>query len=211
MSEKIIYKGVAYYRYPDSDKWAERSYYSPSHSGRLKGKKRLHQEIWQDANECQVPDGLVVHHYDHNPLNNDPTNLVLISRKAHARYHMTPKQVDALVKHLPKAREAAKAWHSSDAGLEWHREHGKRTWEGRELATFKCQHKPCGKTFESLKRGESVRFCSNPCKTKARRASGVDNVERVCQGCGERFTCNKYDKTTCCSKKCGWTVRKLKA
>jgi hypothetical protein len=208
VSEKIIYKGHAFYRYPESENWAERSYYTPSHAGRKKGLKRLHQEIWQDVNECEIPDGFLVHHYDEDTLNNDPRNLVLVTAKGHAQHHVSPEKIEALKQHLEKARAAAAVWHGSEEGRAWHVEHAKRVYARRELATFACDH--CGEDYETRDRGKN-RFCSNKCKSRARRASGVDDVERQCAGCGEAFTVNKYEKTTCCSKKCAWTVRRLKA
>ena len=36
---------------------------------------------------CQSTVRLVVHHVDHNPLNNDPTNLIALCNSCHMRHH----------------------------------------------------------------------------------------------------------------------------
>lgn len=47
-----------------------------------------HQLVWAAANSAtKVPDGCVIHHKDENKLNNDPTNLEMMTRKDHARLH----------------------------------------------------------------------------------------------------------------------------
>ena len=47
-----------------------------------------HQVVWAQFNEhTEIPSGCVIHHKDHNKLNNDPHNLELMSRKDHARLH----------------------------------------------------------------------------------------------------------------------------
>lgn len=65
-----------------------------------------------------------------------------------------------------KAIERAKDWHKSDEGLEWHREHGKRTWENRELGSCNC--KVCGR--EIITPYPTVRkFCDNSCRRDSKR------------------------------------------
>jgi HNH endonuclease len=51
-----------------------------------------HQLIWCIHNNVtHVPKGHIIHHKDHNKLNNDPTNLELMSRSAHMTYHATER------------------------------------------------------------------------------------------------------------------------
>jgi hypothetical protein len=208
-SETVIYKGIRFRRYPESKNWADRVYYTPGIADRKRGVKRLHVEIWKDRNKREVPEGFHVHHHNENPLNNTPGNLVLISAEAHHDHHFTPERHAVFMDNLELGRAAAAAWHRSEEGRMFHVKLGKQSWEGRELKAFPCQQ--CGESCECLRRGEHVKFCSNKCRAAARRASGVDDVERQCAGCGEPFTVNKHAKTTCCSKKCAWTVRKLEA
>jgi len=66
-----------------------------------------------------------------------------------------------------KGIEAAKQWHSSPEGKEWHSELGKLSWKGREYKILICQQ--CGKEYETRHNGIS-KFCHNNCKAKALRA-----------------------------------------
>lgn len=199
-NEVVIYKGVKFRRYPAAETWAERSYFTPGGNHRKRGVGRLHQEIWKDANG-PIPDGYVVHHADHNPLNNDPSNLVIELDDDHRRHHSNqPDRVEVSRQNIALARDAARVWHGSEAGREWHAEHGKRTWEGREPKTYACEH--CGEAYESIKPSGN-RFCSNKCKHYARKASGVDDVDKTCECCGETYRANRYVKTPTCSRSCG--------
>lgn len=47
----------------------------------------MHRYIWEQHNQCKIPEGYVVHHKDHNKENNDPSNLVIMTNKDHAIHH----------------------------------------------------------------------------------------------------------------------------
>lgn len=47
----------------------------------------LHRRVWEDANGRSVPPDHDVHHVDHNKLNNDPSNLRLLTKAEHTRLH----------------------------------------------------------------------------------------------------------------------------
>ena len=72
----IAYLENGYYRIYSSNK-----YY----------KQFLHRLIYQDANKCTLLKDSVIHHIDENPLNNDPSNLKLVSRGEHSILHNTGK------------------------------------------------------------------------------------------------------------------------
>jgi len=61
----------------------------------------------------------------------------------------------------------------------------------------------CGDAFQA--RARNSRFCSPKCSAAERRASGKDDVERICHQCGSVFTANRYDATQHCSKSCSAT------
>lgn len=45
-----------------------------------------------------IPKGYVIHHLDHDKLNDDPTNLVLMQKHHHSAYHWKQKKIDTEVK-----------------------------------------------------------------------------------------------------------------
>jgi group I intron endonuclease len=64
----------------------------------------------------------------------------------------------------------------------------------------------CGKEYMVAATHTSVsdnKFCTKVCQSRWRRASGLDNEDRICVICGKTFSVNKYDKTKCCSRSCG--------
>lgn len=70
----VEYNGEWYYK-------NNRGYYSHSTKG-----TQLHRDKWE--NEIgPIPDGLVVHHIDGDPSNNDLHNLYLMPASEHARHH----------------------------------------------------------------------------------------------------------------------------
>ena len=69
--------------------------------------------------------------------------------------------------------------------------------------TMTCQS--CGDVFQG-KAGTS-KFCSNNCKSAARRESGVDLVTKECARCGERFISQKYYNICHCSRNCAYAER----
>jgi hypothetical protein len=77
-------------------------------------------------------------------------------------------------------------------------------WAAREYRTGTCEH--CGADYQTRSITPQM-FCSKKCKAAARRASGVDNVERTCHVCTGSFTCNRYDSTRHCSRSCGATCQ----
>lgn len=97
----------------------------------------------------------------------------------------------------------APEWHKSSEGHKWHLKHFEETkdklWFKKE---FICEN--CGKVFIAQNNGHN-RFCSNICKSRWRREHHLDDVERVCVICGNKFKVNKYSKAKTCSKQCAST------
>lgn len=164
-------------------------------------RKRLHIAVWESHNG-PVPEGHRIHHIDRNKANNEIENLQCLTASEHNRIHaalMTDERREQLRRNLiENAVPRSKAWHRSDEGREWHREHGIECFRDREPMEYVCTN--CGKTFESKKRysdGQN-RFCGNNCRAAYRRKTGVDDIEIVCEVCGCVFKANKYDKRTKC-------------
>lgn len=204
-TEHITYRGRVYYRHPDSHRRSDRVYYRLPQGGGY-----LHRAVYED-HHGPIPPGHDVHHIDRDPSNNDPSNLTAKPAANHARDHSNQRFTDDDYRRqnaelLNEVRHLATEWHRSDEGRAWHRQHAVDTWKERESETRVCDH--CGAEYQTRDRRSTTRFCSNRCKSAARRASGVDDVTRTCGWCGAAFRVNKYDKTRGCSRSCG---RKLAA
>lgn len=201
--ESILFRGITFRRYPDAKGWSERAYYTPGGTDRAKGIRRLHEEVWMAHNGRDIPAGYHIHHRDGNSLNNDPGNLVCLTEDEHARHHTDERRgicTPEARANLDRIRPLASAWHRSTEGRDWHAEHGRKTWEGREAHSLACQQ--CGNVYETRSKHGLERFCSNACKSAWRRASGVDDEQRNCERCNVEFTANRYSKTRFCGKSC---------
>lgn len=213
MVDKVRFNGILFRRYPDSTWLAQRNYYTPGIADRQRGIQHLHVEVWKSTHGRAVPEGHEIHHADFNPLNNDPSNLVCLTRAEHKEAH---REQGRLRGHAPerlamldRVRPLAAAWHSSPEGVAWHREHAAKSGFGKvEPRPAVCEQ--CGADYLNQRAGES-RFCSNNCKSAWRRASGVDDVERECAGCRVIFIVNRYVKKTHCTRICASDHRHARA
>jgi hypothetical protein len=59
----------------------------------------------------------------------------------------------------------------------------------------------CGRTYATVRRIRT-KFCSGACKAAERRASGLDDEDRICVGCGTTFRIGKYLRGDYCSISC---------
>ena len=57
------------------------------------------------------------------------------------------ERVDMSRGNIERAREAARRWHSSEAGLAYHSELGKENWKKRTVQTYVCNF--CGREFQT--------------------------------------------------------------
>jgi hypothetical protein len=176
----------------------------------VSGERLLHRIVWTMANG-PVPDGHEIHHKNEDWTDNRLDNLECIDAAEHQRGHMVEKYKDpefkALrIKDLESGRDAAKEWHSSPEGLEWHKRHGVKSWESRAPKRYKCEC--CGIEFDSL-RAYGVMYCSLSCRQKTTFQADKTSVG-ICALCGSSFTFNKYRKQECCSRDCSNKARGLK-
>lgn len=202
-AETIIYKDIAFRRYPESPNWSDSNYYRPNSVHIKRGVKALHIEIWQDAHGL-VPEGCHIHHRDGDTSNNALDNLECLTAELHAQFHSehySDERRERARRHIEEIRPLASAWHKSDEGRAWHRIIGGMAYDNAEVRTYICER--CGNEFRSRDfRSERVRFCSNNCKAYARRDSGVDNETRRCKRCNTEFGCNRYVRKEYCSPGC---------
>lgn len=170
-------------------------------------RKRLHVAVWEH-HHGPVPPDHEVHHKDHNRGHNDIENLECLLATEHRQLHWAEDdgtRLAAVRANLVKATEASKLWHSSPAGLEFHRQLG-RSVHARYVPVDKhCQF--CSVAFKDRKIGGQSKFCSNACKSAARRASGVDQEDRCCPECGAVFSASRYSGKVNCSRSCAMRAR----
>jgi uncharacterized CHY-type Zn-finger protein len=182
-----IFNGRTYYQYEGR--------YFTSHN------KKMHRDVWSFYNG-EIPKGHHIHHIDGDVTNNDISNLQLmeaskhLSMEAKKRHKENPewsKQFHA------KGIEMAKEWHKSPEGREWHKQHGIQAYAKRKPISRICQK--CQKQYETTQL-KNPKFCSNNCKSAFRKASGIDDVKRICGVCSTEFTANKYTPQTKCKRGC---------
>lgn len=159
---------------------------------------RAHRHVWISIHG-KIPNGYHIHHRDENKSNNSIKNLELIERSRHLSHHYTDDMREKARKRMGEIRHLTKEWHASEEGIKWHKAHGSVTWKNRKPKKYKCE--VCKSRFESKKVG-SVKFCSNNCKSKYRRYSGIDNIVYKCKKCEKEFVKNKYSKQLYCSREC---------
>lgn len=173
---------------------------------------RLHRVVWTH-HHGPIPKGYHVHHMTGDTSKNQVEELELVRGARHLSGHMSsPQRVAESRRRLAKAQAAATAWHGSEGGRAWHREHYEQSLREKLSATIPktCEH--CGTNYAApLPTATASRFCSNNCKSAARRASGVDVETRACAICGSPFTTNRYWTTRTCSRACAARLRASRA
>jgi hypothetical protein len=165
----------------------------------------LHRVVWAH-HHGPIPPKHHVHHKTGDRSRNQVEDLELMRAGEHLSLHMkVPGRAEISRRSLPKARAAAAEWHASPEGREWHRaQHAKHVAPLFKKKVDKvCQRQGCGKAYQTaaITAVNSV-YCSNSCKTAARRASGVDDIVRKCAACGGDFSVNKYSPVRTCSTPC---------
>lgn len=157
--DKQIFNGEEYYLYTGERYFQAR-------------KKRMHRVVWEFYNG-KIPKGYHIHHKDGNTHNNEISNLCLVSQKLHCRYEGKKRYKNGeLDKFIYAGIEAAKEWHSSEDGIKWHSEHGKKTWLKREYFDKVCE--VCGNNYKTPFPNRS-KYCHQNCKAKALRNRRKNN------------------------------------
>lgn len=187
------FNGVDFYEGPGG-------YYRASTKQPHSGSVLMHREVWA-AEYGPIPPKHEVHHVDGNKANNALSNLELMHQSKHRSMHGKEwTGTEKAKQHMDAIRPKATEWHKSDEGRQWHREHAKRIAENAPILSNRCTW--CSKLYEAKKGAVKKGFCSMSCQGMARKASGVDDINRDCAVCGATFRVNKYVKTKTCSKEC---------
>lgn len=131
----------------------------------------LHVAVWEREHRQPLPAGHVVHHIDHDVVNNAPANLQLLTKSEHIRHHnlKEPRGVAAM-----PAADCIRTARSS--------------WSGRPERERACN--VCGAVYTS--KGQRAMYCSPKCRSAAFRADREERgraplPERQCEWCGSGF------------------------
>jgi hypothetical protein len=213
---RVRFLGVVYRRYPAAKQSSDRNYFRAGPGDIGKGRSYLHRDVWVSANGA-IPDGHEIDHEDGNPLNNELPNLRLLTSEEHAAKHRESgrQRCIARIANMPADRRAAMlaaaaAWHKSEEGRAWHREHGKRVAAGMADVRSACEH--CGGEYTTKANRRTVsKYCTNSCKAAARRESGADDEVRPCHQCGFGFMCNRYAYVKFCGRVCARAARRARS
>ena len=214
MNGKIVeFNGNTYVRNPKSNYYFRHT----TRNAERRNSQQLHRAVWEYYNG-PIPDGWQVHHIDGDVDNNDISNLQCLPAKEHLRHHarkneQDPDFVARQIENLKAAQEAAKEWHGSPEGKEWHRKHvAESIGKVRENKIVKtCEF--CGKQFDGM---PWSRYCSESCGDKARRRKKglkFEPQERRCLFCGNTFIAQKVNAMFCsvtCKNKQYWKNEKEK-
>ena len=161
-------------KYPPQDFNGTRYYRKPRGYFKSDDGVYIHRAVWIFHNG-PIPPGHDVHHADDDKSNNVIGNLECLTKAEHASHHgrkRLPKGSEEARVHMEVIRPAASAWHGSDAGKQWHKDHGKRTWEDRKSEDLRCTH--CGGCCVSISGAKGKRH--------RRRASHVQRLRQRVHG-----------------------------
>jgi HNH endonuclease len=190
-----VFNGVCFYR-------KQRGYYKAGYEEMGRRTVYMHRYVWEFHNG-PIPPKHHVHHIDGDTGNNTLENLELVLGTTHSRHHAMERIARGefgTEEDLVKARAAARQWHISPEGRQWHAEHARVVWAGQQTSALVCSH--CGEEYQGYPQSKKRGFCSMSCQGMARVASGVDDESRTCAVCEAVFVTNKYRKTKTCSKDC---------
>ena len=188
----IIFNGVEYRRYPDGK---HPNYYF--HKWKKNGRfyhKRLHHAVYEYY-KGEIPEGMHIHHIDKNPLNNDISNLMLVTPHEHGLLH--EEHIEYLIEHRDQNAGFTKE--------NWH-ERRKKVNDKLSHTIKKCHG--CGKEF--IPTNVHQKFCSQSCHHRWQYTAEENLVPAICHWCGKEFLHNKYLKQKCCSDKCAHLLAQSK-
>lgn len=169
ISTPIEFNGMLFYK-PNGAK-----YYGRKIIGKngMKTTKSLHVYIWEFNHGCEIDSGWVVHHVDHNPLNNEIENLVAMTRAEHSRLHhdeLSKEEKESKNEKFKTNRVLCKKWNDSNAA----KDHMLKLKEiNRTRISKKSQNgwcRFCGKHF--MHSGTYSLYCDSRCCDKFHRFKG---------------------------------------
>ena len=166
-TDEVRWQGRRYRRFPDHKSWHRRSYFMATTAPRT----YLHRDIYEHEHG-PLPEGMHVHHMDHDPLNNSISNLVAITAAEHAALHALEAEryeavcdecgatFSAVHKRARWCSTACKQRRRRREGTAYVRPKAVPMWERRQ-----CEE--CGNAYFARK--PWARFCSSACKQRTGR------------------------------------------
>ena len=133
-----------------------------------RGPKRMHIAVWEYFNG-KIPKTHEIHHKNENTWDNRIENLEIKEKSIHRRKHAQKRVFEDkewFDKFHSAGIEAAKLWHKSEEGRQWHSDNGKKTYAEREYRSLICQ--VCGKEYQTRHKG-NTKYCHPNCKAQALR------------------------------------------
>ena len=146
-------------------------------SGHLHNRPRgyLHRYIWTQANGV-IPDGMVIHHIDENPANNDLSNLEVMLKSEHQRLHATGRRSTEIQRMA--AGESLKS-----------------RWVEKSGECLQCKIVFTTRALVSV-----GKFCSSKCRESWRNQAFIPE-SRCCSTCKNDYIAKKSFQKYC-SKDC---------
>ncbi len=164
--EKQVVDGIIFRRYPDSKRSELKNYFVSSATKLFSGKtKRLHRYLWEKHNG-PIPKGWHIHHKDGNYLNNNLSNLELVSPKEHIYKHYQAN-LPGWREGIKKAIARASEWSHTREGQIFRHNQGKNNAKYLPRYQIKRNCDWCGKEY--VAKTNFGKFCHNNCKAKALR------------------------------------------
>ena len=150
-----------------------------------KKKVFTHRKVAEEILGRKLKKNEVVHHLDHNKLNNDKNNIVILTRADHARLHIFPElelkiQEDGTHKVVPFTKVCSVC--------------------GDEFRTFSKKLFVCDKCFVLCKNGVCDIDCDNKKGRIRKRRSSRVKEDRFCLVC--KSILHNRPESKFCSQKC---------
>lgn len=162
----------------------------------------------------EIPAGYVIHHIDHNPENNDITNLQPLTKSEHQKIHSSKKHFATIEQNTFLCPICGKSfidtsheriYCSSSCSAIAYQNQRRTELEGKTLI---CKH--CGKEFPATDTHNGC-FCSGKCSSAFVRKNYF--IESTCPVCGKVFQNRQYDHpakycSSSCAAKARWQKRR---
>lgn len=160
----------------------------------------IHRVIWEYY-YGKIPAGYDIHHIDHNPLNNDISNLQMLTKKEHAAIHLALKPKEYVCEYCGKTFIATSKIPARYCSKNCKAAHLRKI---KGLPHYKKKCLVCGKEFVTTNNRQ--KYCSKECSyvplTKA-------PIQKICKVCGKSFATKKESRKYC-SVQCSNESRKTK-